>query len=381
MNPYSQVCKPKHSFKKYSPIVLLLIFFFTACDTAPKSNGVKHIDVKQHLNLEVLFTIYNQIWTPFLDEGASEVVLANTRLMKTNYDYFKAFSEHDAIAKTRDFMNRSGTDFFLYAFYYDDFPKATRNREIPEILTKDINPDRQLALEEIDGLMATIADFYIASNFEKFYTQHDYAYDIAREEVLKYIPKNNFISFLENYFGTAYADYDFYCIPFFKTEFGMAHQLQTEKGTKNITFISPFEPAEIDSTGLIKYVGYESEDDILEWVVHEYSHTFFNPSLTQKENMDLLNTFEHLYRPIPSSPQIGNWFSMFAEHLAVAFEVRAAHLLGDEARASVILNRHSDWVYLDHFIAQLEFYENNRDQYPSISDFMPAILNSCTKLK
>jgi hypothetical protein len=278
-------------------------------------------------------------------------------------------------------MNRSGTDFFLYAFYYEDFPNVKRILEIPEAYTKDINPDRQLALKEIDSLMHCIADFYRVSNFEGFYKKNKYVYEIAINEASKYIPKNNFISFLENYFGQEYTDYDFYTIPFFKAEFGMAHQIKTEKGTRNITFIAPFEPAKIDDDNRIQYVGYESEDDILEWVIHEYSHTFFNPSLMRKGNVDVLNKFEHLYKPIKGSPQIGDWFSVFGEHIAVAFEVRAATMLGNEERSQSILKKHEDWYYLKHFIAQLEFYENNRDKYSNISDFMPILIESCEYLK
>jgi len=364
---------------KYFTIILTL--FLTSFGISTEAQQTKDIDVKKNLNLEVLFTVYNQIWTPFLDNGVSESMISNTRLMKMNHDYFKEFSDHKAIAKARSFMDRSGTDFFVYAFYYEDFPNAKRNREIPVILTRDINADRSLALNEIDSLMKDIADFYTDADFEEFYKVNDYVYEIAKNEVLEHIPQDDFILFLENYFGKEYSVYEFYTIPFFKTEFGMAHQLSTEDGIKNITFISPFEPAEIKSNNRIKYVGYESEDDILEWVVHEYSHVFFNPSLTQQKNLDLLNKYADLYDPIDGSPQIGDWFSMFSEHIAVAFEVRAAELRGNKTRALNIFKKHEKWKYLDHFVKQLEHYEKNRATYSNIGEFMPVLIKSSGKLR
>ena len=97
------------------PFSLLLIIFFLAngCGTPPEDIENKTINVEQNLNLEVLFTIYNQIWTPFLDEGVSEEMLAKTKLMEMNHEHFKAHSEHEAVSAVTEFLNRSGTDFGL----------------------------------------------------------------------------------------------------------------------------------------------------------------------------------------------------------------------------------------------------------------------------
>ena len=225
-----------------------------------------------------------------------------------------------------------------------------------------------------------IVKFYRVSNFEEFYRKNQYVYKAAIKEVENHLPKDDFIPFMENYFGIEHEGYDFYVIPFFKTEFGMAHQLERFDGNRNITFISPFETAKLDDAGQIQYVGYESEEDILEWVVHEYAHTFFIPSLTTAENLYQLQNYEHLYQSVPDNPQIGNWFSMFAEHLAVAFEVRTAELMGENDRANKILKRHSDWPYLDHFVDQLKLYEKNRETYASITGFMPLLIDSCSSL-
>ncbi|GAB5410537.1 MAG: hypothetical protein BalsKO_29020 [Balneolaceae bacterium] len=344
------------------------------------SGESKEISVERNLNLEVLFTIYSQIWTPFLYDGVTESMLANTQLMELNYNHFKKFKDHEVINTAREFMNRSGTDLFLYAFYYEDFPGTKRIREIPKILTEYINPDRSLALEEIDSLMILVADFYEKSDFNAFYNEYDYVYKMSKEEVVKNLPNQEFIPFLERYFGDSYESYAFYVLPFFKAEFGMAFQLETENGTKNFTFIAPFEPAELEEKS-IQYVGYDSKEDIIEWVVHEYSHTFFYPSLSKQENLDALNEFEYLFKPIESSPQVGDWFSMFGEHISVAFEVRAAELLGEKERRIALLEKHKDWHYLDHFINQLKYFESNRDIYPTIGDFMPILIASNEELK
>lgn len=365
---------------KYYLTLSFILLSFNSYGQNLNSEDFKEINVEQNLNLEVLFTIYSQIWTPFLYDGVTESMLANTRLMQVNYNHFKKFKDHKAINVTREFMNKSGTDFFLYAFYYEDFPGKRRTREIPDILTKYVNPDHSLALQEIDSVMSLAADFYHESDFDEFYRQNNYVYQLAKKEVSKNLPDQNFIPFLENYFGDNYDSYDFYVIPFFKAEFGMAFQFESENEIRNFTFISPFKPSELEEN-TVKYIGYDSEEDILEWVVHEYSHTFFYPSLSKKENLDALNEFEELFKPIESSPQIGDWFSMFGEHIAVAFEVRTAELLGQKKRQAALLKKHEDWYYLDHFINQLKLYENNRDTYPTIGDFMPVLIASSQDLR
>lgn len=360
---------------KYYLILLFILLSFDSYGQNVTSDNSKEINVEHSINLEVLFTIYSQIWTPFLYEGVTESMLANTKLMEINYNHFKKLKDHKAVTATREFMNKSGTDYFLYAFYYEDFPGTKRIREIPEILTKYINSDRTLALEEIDSVMRYAANFYEEAKFETFYNDNSYIYQLAKEEVSKNLPDQKFIPFLESYFGDTYDSYAFYVIPFFKAEFGMAFQFEADHGIKNLTFIAPFEPAEVEES-TVKYVGYDSEQDIIEWVVHEYSHTFFYPSLSKQENLDALNEFEGLFKPIDNNPQIGDWFSMFGEHISVAFEVRAAELLGEEERRLALLEKHKDWHYLDHFINQLKFYENNRKTYPTIGDFMPVLIDS-----
>lgn len=359
---------------------VLFFLFILISSSSFAQDYSKPINVEKNKNLEVLFTIYSQIWTPFLYDGVTESMLANTRLMEKNYTHFKAYKDHKAVSKIGEFMGRSGTDVFLYAFYYEDFPNVKRKGDIPDILFNYLNPDRLLALQEIDSIMHYAEKFYIDSDFESFYLENEYVYQLAIEEVSKNLPNQEFIPFLEGYFGDVYDSYDFFVIPFFKAEFGMAFQYENEKETRNFTFIAPFKPAEINADRIYK-VGYDSEEDILEWVVHEYSHTFYYPSLSKEENMAALNEFEDLFKPIKNSPQIGDWFSMFGEHISVAFEIRAAELLGQHDRRTMLLEKHEDWHYLEHYLNQLKRYEQNRDIYPSISDFMPHLIASSEELR
>ncbi|MDO1501303.1 DUF4932 domain-containing protein [Winogradskyella maritima] len=345
-----------------------------------KNPNNKDIEVLRNKNLEVLFTIYNQIWTPFSDDGISKEMIENTFLMKKNHDFFNRFKNHIAISKSKSFMKRSGTDFFLYAFYYEDFPQVKRKRKIPEILTKDINENYELALMEIDNLMTHISDFYNVSGFEKFNSLNEDVYLKAKNEILANLPKQDFILFLEKYFNKRHASYKFIIMPFFKTEFGMAHQLRKDNLIDNITFISPFLPASIDKQGIVNHVGYDSKKHILEWTVHEYSHLFFNYSLNRKKNLEALDKYSHLYKPIEGQPQIQNWYSMFSEHLAVAFEIRVAALNRNDTNYQNLLNKHEAYIYLDHFIEQLQYFESNKDKYTCIDDFIPVMIKSCKLL-
>lgn len=357
-------------------VFLLFLFSFDA-----QAFKKKKIEVHADKDLELLFCVYNQIWTPFLDQNVSESMLANTKLMQYNYHYFKANKNHKAVQLSRDIMQRCGTDFFLFAFYYEIFPAVKRVKEIPHVILKDINPSSELALSEIDTLMREISNFAKVSGFESFFKQHKYVYNKAIKEVSSNLPDQRFLPFMESYFGRSDNSYHFIVIPFFKAEFGMAHQIKKGDLRDNYSFIAPFIPAELDSNQVVQKVGYNSKPHVLEWVIHEYAHVFFNHHLLMPEMLTELERFKHLYKPIENSPQIGNWVSMFAEHLAVAFEVRAAHLLGDTQRKEDLLERHKHWPYLEHFIAQLVNYESNRAKYTDIAAFIPVLIASCQELK
>ncbi|MTI30862.1 DUF4932 domain-containing protein [Xanthovirga aplysinae] len=364
--------------KVYMTIVLLLLSFFSCYSSEIEK---KEIMVGHNKNLEILFTVYNQTWTPFLDNNASNYMLEHTKLMQKNYHYFKKFKDHKAIQLTNNILGRSGTDFFLLAFYYDTFPNPKRIREIPLKILKDINPDSNLALLEIDNLMNEISDFFQESDFEMYYQENEYIYKKAKEEVYKNLPDENFIPFMERYFGHKKNSYHFIVVPFFKSHFGMAFQIKNKNDFDIYSFISSFKPQIINKNKIVENVGFDSKKDVLNWVIHEYSHSFFTPIVNKPGNLESLNRFEHLFKPINNNPQIGDWYSMFGEHLAVAFEIRAAELMGDKEGSKKLIDSHKDWHYLDHFLEKLKYYELNRDQYENIEKYIPYLISSLKNLK
>ncbi len=357
-------------------ISLIVVLFTISCSAQATS---KKIQITSNKNIDVLFTIYNQTWTPFLDENVSEYTLERTRLMKLNYERFESYKNHKAIELTNKIMGRSGTDFFSFGFYYDTFPDAKRIKEIPERVLKDINPDTTLALEEIDALMSEIAKFYEDSDYDSFLKENQYIYEKAKQEVAKKLPDDNFIPFLESYFGKSYNSYDFIIIPFFKSQYGQAGK--EDSGIYCI--VSPFDPQQIDAQGKVQNVGFDNRTEIQNWTIHEYSHLFFNPVMDIKENLDGLNAFDHLFKPIESNPQYGDWYSIFAEHLANAFQVRATSLIDNEQASNEILKKlkNEGWYYIDHFIDQLKKYEDNRNTYPTIDAFIPDLIKSLHQIK
>jgi hypothetical protein len=303
-------------------------------------------------------------------------MLASTRLMKINHSHFYPFRNHSAIRSARQLLERSGTDFFLLALYYEQLPTVKRALEISDTILQDINEDRKLALKELDELMALVADFYEESNYQYFQEKYSFVYTQAVEEVLQSLPSKGTLDFMEKYFGGGFVSYKFYVVPFFKSEFGMSYTLKTELGTENITLISPFQPAKLDNNDSILSVGYKSPEDAFQWTVHEYAHSFFNESLYQKDNQTDLEKFAGLYKPVEAQPQYTDWANVFAEHLALAFEVRAVQLLDSEAAAEKLRKKYQDWYYLDHFIEQLKYYETHRDKYPNIASFIPDLIAS-----
>ncbi|MEQ9423519.1 MAG: DUF4932 domain-containing protein [Cyclobacteriaceae bacterium] len=357
-------------------LAVLIIPFMLSC--RPTEESKREIIVRSDKNLEVLFTVYNQIWTPFLDPNVSNRMLEHSKLMQQNHQEFVEFNDHKAIELTEKILGRSGTDFFLLAFFYDEFPKVKRIKEIPDRILKDINQDTDSALFEIEKLMQEISVFYMESNFEAFYERNQYVYNKAIDEVTKNLPGPDFIPFMESYFGHKFKSYNFLILPFFKSEFGMA--FPANHGSDSYCLVSSFEPAKLDSNNQVVYVGYDSPQEILEWVTHEYAHNFFNPPLFQPENVEKLDTYGYLFQPIKGSPQIANWASMFAEHLAVAFEVRAADLIGDSVRVEQLMDSHKDWPYISHFVQQLRIYENNRSKYKDIDSFIPSLIDSLKNL-
>lgn len=357
----------------FSLLFLLTLSFYSSAQQ-------KNIKVETNKNIEVICTIINQIsqWA-YTDSVSNPWMYNNSRLMRKNYNEFHAFGSHPAVVEAKKLTSKIGTGVYLLGLYYKDLPSTQRIKELPELVLKEIHPDKDSAIYIVDNFMKQVSQFYTNSRFGNFLFRNKHVYTLAISEATKNLPDNTFIPMMEAYYGIQKDGYHIIVMPFFKSEWGMGWEAKDKGKTDVFNIISPMKEQVIQNDYQVIQAGYDHKDEIRNWSIHEFGHSFVN-EMMQEKYVQQINAYKHLFKPIKNNPQYVEWTAVFNEHLVRAGEIRIALKMGNVEESKRLYQLYNDWMYLDHFIEQLKLYENKRSQYKTINDFLPVLIQSLSKL-
>jgi hypothetical protein len=341
----------------------------------------KKIFVEVNKNIELISTLNNQIATSFLKDSAdSPYLYKTTRLMRLNYEHFKPFGQHPAVAGTMKMSKRIGTGVYLLGLYFDELPKLVQKQPVSEIILQEIHPDKDSANMILKDYIGLIRQFYYDTNFEQYFLRNKPLYELAVREVKQNLPEDRFITALEAYYGMQKSSYHINVMPSFKSGWGMGWQLENKGKTDVFNIAAPLQEQILNKDKRVLTAGYNNPEEIRNLSVHEFGHSFINPLTTQAHVAKQLDNYKHLFKPIPNQGQYSDWLNVFNEHLVRAGEIRIALQLGQEEESKRLQEQYKDWMYLPHFIAQLKTYERNRVKYRSLENYLPIIIASLAEL-
>ena len=221
-----------------------------------------------------------------------------------------------------------------------------------------------------EKFLKLLNDFYTDSQFRDFFDSHQPLYEGVSKD---FAPTSNAI------------DYDW-----FKTFFGVNHEFRFQP-VVSLLCDGGFGPNfMLKSGGKISYavIGLHEIDmeniapDMFRWIthslVHEGCHAFCNP-LIDKHYIKLKPAAERIF-PVFEKITAANCYGMVN---IVQYEllVRAAtlrywktHGLDDDTLEKFKLrDKNIGFFPIDDWYQWLEDYENSRDRYPTLDDFMPEI--------
>lgn len=55
--------------------------------------------------------------------------------------------------------------------------------------------------------------------------------------------------------------------------------------------------------------------------------------------------------------------------------------MGEKAFAATTKARYKDWIYLDHFVEQMQWYLNRKSEYASFEKFLLVLIQSLAAIK
>jgi len=248
-------------------------------------------------------------------------------------------------------------EFYLhysnFVLNLDRFPDAKVTSE-----TKFLN--QFASLEDARKFTTAFNDFYNEIHFEKFLEAYQPYYEKMVSEVSQSIPKENFITEMEHFFGKKVANYNLH--PSLTMPFSTGFAVGGEDSIGNV-FGSFSKPENIDDVFNLD-LGFSNSKALRTICIHEFGHSFVNPAV-DKVGENIIQSTESLFEPIKnkmSEQGYNQWKICLYEHFDRANEVIIAKLIGDNEKAEKLLAdnvKNRAFIYLPQIIERLEFWYYN----------------------
>lgn len=227
--------------------------------------------------------------------------------------------------------------------------------------------------------------FFIERKLEQFFKTNKRFINGAINEVRKNIPPGYELK-LEKYYGEEISGYKFYVNPFddipYDTTFwhGNGPKIKTPQGWIANMISSAYLPlAKENNINQYNHFGFDHPATVNLLVTHEYGHSFVNPLLEPFEKQ-INESADLKYAGLNEAMEnqaYGYWPTCITEHIVRLGEIRIAATNGNKPLADSLRKLHTvtySFALLPFFEKKIIEYENNRDKYPSLKDFIPQLL-------
>lgn len=226
----------------------------------------------------------------------------------------------------------------------------------PESLFRKINPDPDTAAMFLDRIR-TIAG---KIRFYEFFDKTRPYYEQLNEAVHHRISGLNLVEEIEAFYGESYDSYTLFIKAQDCSSYGIS--LPDESEGRHSGFIFGFSAGDPDR--MLEKVTLS----VLLW--HEYGHPFVNP--VTAADRPLVNENEHLYEAIGKvNYAYGRWRYAINEQIIRTVTTYLAYKnYGKEAGDRMLRKEHAaGFYYTRGLIPLIEFYEANRDRYPTFRSY------------
>lgn len=349
----------------------------------------KKVSVRNSVNIE-LFGMLMQ-----LDNGADLIASKDTvvidgrratwgqwyRLAVVNYNLYKQY-DTCRVMQLYQKMQREGVynDFFVgFLLQADEAPNAKINSLTDAAAIQGFSQkgDTAEARQRANEFLTALNDFYRTVSFDQYLEKHREHYAQANTQVTSNLPSGELLPIMEHYYRQAFNGY--YLMPSLNIltsmGFGKANwNSRTIYNTFGPFGFQDFDPQHLD-------MGFNYPDKIKVLTVHEFGHSFVNPTVDRLPDTLIKNT-AYLFEPIRKEMEkraYPSWRICLYEHFVKAGEYLVATKLGDVARAEAFLKdaMAAGFIYVPFLARELAHW----DKQVSPGSFDEAVLKAVEALR
>lgn len=286
-------------------------------------------------------------------------------------EYFEKYKNHKAV----EFFDKMSQNNFTYdapptvMLYLDSKLNKKNNVNYTEYLLNRAGGEKN-----IEKFVSLLRDFYIDTNFQKFFNAHaDYYNDII-DETIENMGNHNYIKELESYYGLKQNSYNIVLASLFHPG-GFGPKVEVDKNKYDIYSI--IGPQGIQNGKPV----FGNEEGFKYLQRHEFSHSFVNYLADIHE--DELMKYEKLFTPIKepmSAMAYSDWKTCVNEHIVRAVTTRMAFNDGEEeGEEALAYEEGNKFIYVEELVNKLYEYENNREEYETFEEFYPELIKAFDK--
>lgn len=362
---------------KVSIYALCMLILLQSCSSQrdTETPPAKKIQVRYHPTIETVMILRALSADDYFLQRIPDTFKGRPMLFKAR-EYFKAYKSHPAVAETQRLlydMQDIGGQLLQGVVYYEELPGTKQ--------ISTINNEYWMAHKDVlDAYMAQLSNFYEQAEVAAFLEQHKAFYEGTIAEASSYI-NDSITAVMEQYLGRQNKAYYMYVLPV--CPYGWAFSLTTSDSSGNTqhAVISPVtDIAWQDSFSSYGFGGAEARAHYRELVVHEFAHSFITDLLEQDVLREQIAIYDSLYTPLLDSAMgeqgYSGWWSYVNEHLVRLAHTRVAATFDkQEAEALRKADKEYGFVLLPESEELIKEYENNRDKYPTIEEYLPVLIN------
>lgn len=296
-----------------------------------------------------------------------QAINRTTPYSKELLKYFENDTSYEAIKLT----TRLSQD---YGFNYDaPLDLMLRLSAFPDLKPTVSFPNRCIERagsdENLEHYRLALKQFAGQSRFSSFWNSKKEDYQAILSRTIADLAGDNPVETITHYFNESRNSFSVVISPAFAGGYG----IRVADSTGRTDLYGCLPPDQVKDG-----IPYLSRDWLLNYLYHEFSHSFINP-LTD-EHPKLVEAAAPLFSPIePDMEAIhyGRWITCINEHIVRAVHIRILQTTGHEQDAENLLEkeRMRRFVYIDPVIAKLRQFEQVRDaQNVTFTQFYPELL-------
>jgi hypothetical protein len=284
-------------------------------------------------------------------------------------EYFAPFKEHETIRFTKKIRSEQGVSYDAVMSIAVALEITDSIRLRPNLSTSCI--DQRWGLESATKFIKLLNQFYLDSKFKEFFLKHSTLYKIAEDRFSVDLKDVDF-NWFERFYGIK-SNGNFNLILSIPNGGGnYGSKVMFNDGKEELYAI--LGSCRADSSGQPSYSNRVSST-----IIHEFNHSFCNPliDVNYPAMQSITNSMFNLVKETLSTQAYGEAKTMDYEILVRASVIRYSQRNGINEKllkSQIATEMSNGFLWIDKLVGQLAMYEQNRDKYPTLKDYMPEIV-------